>query len=73
MEKQFTAEPRRITVGELKSLLDAGADLTILDVRADDAYNASQEKIPGAMRIPPNDIAPAASLPRDRLVVAYCT
>ncbi len=73
MQQQPISEPRRIGVSELKALLDVGAPVEILDVRADDAYAGSNRQIPGSIRISPHDSASASNLPHDRLVVTYCT
>lgn len=73
LQKQAAPEPRRITLAELKALRDAGEDVLILDVRSEESYNASDVKIPGSLRISPHDLSAAAKLPRDRLIVTYCT
>lgn len=73
MQRVAAAEPRRITAAELKALKAAGVDVPILDVRADAAYAASNLQIPGSIRISPHDPSAAGNLPRDRLVVTYCT
>lgn len=62
---------RRISVDELKPLFDRG-DVTIIDVRPADAY--AQSHIPGALQIPLARIdGEAQYLPKDKLIVAYCT
>jgi rhodanese-related sulfurtransferase len=44
----------------------------IIDVRGKD-YDASDNKIAGAMRIPPADLkSHLESLPRDRMIITYC-
>lgn len=73
MERQPVSEPRRISVAELKALLEAGAPVEILDVRSEDSYAASDQQIPGSMRIPPQDVDATSNLPHDLLVVTYCT
>lgn len=72
-ERQFARDPRRISVGELKALLDTGGAMTILDVRAEDSYARSSRTIPGAIRIEPHDLRATATLPKQRLTVTFCT
>jgi rhodanese-related sulfurtransferase len=64
----------RITPDDLKRRVDAREPIAILDTRAEDAWHESDVQIPGAMRVPPDDVARHLSeIPRDRLVVTYCT
>jgi rhodanese-related sulfurtransferase len=64
----------RITPDDLKRRLDAHEPVAILDARAADAWHESDVQIPGAMRVPPDDVGQRLSeIPRDRLVVTYCT
>ena len=46
----------RITIDQLKSKLDAGAQILILDVRALDGWSSSTNKIKGAVRVPMEDV-----------------
>jgi len=62
---------RRITVAELKQALDANKAV-VVDVRGDAAYKAAH--IHGARMIPFAEIGDHASeLPKDKLIVTYCT
>ncbi len=64
----------RITKEELKAKLDRGEDLLIIDVRNDKAYNRSDVKIPGAIRVPVSEIEfRADEFDRNHEVVTYCT
>jgi rhodanese-related sulfurtransferase len=64
----------RIPPEDLKRRLDAHEVVAILDTRAEDAWHESDVQIPGAMRVPPDEVTRHLSeLPRDRLVVTYCT
>jgi rhodanese-related sulfurtransferase len=64
----------RITRQDLKRRMDAREPIAILDTRSEDAWNTSDAQIPGAVRMPPDDVAQHLSeIPRDRLVVTYCT
>jgi rhodanese-related sulfurtransferase len=42
----------RITVDELRKRMEAGEDFTIIDTRNPQAWAQSNEKLPGAMRVP---------------------
>lgn len=64
-------EPRRVTVDELKKLLDSGKAV-VYDTRAKGAYDA--EHIKGALSMPSNEVADrAGELPKDKTIVFYCT
>ena len=65
---------QRITAEELKRRMDAHEPLTVLDTRAPDAWKNSDVQVPGSIRVPPDEVAKHLSeIPRDGLVVAYCT
>ena len=65
----------RTTVDELKSMMDRGEPVIILDVRRQEAYASSNKKIKGAVRLDPeNDIAIkefAKGLDKNSTIVAY--
>jgi rhodanese-related sulfurtransferase len=62
---------RRITVEELRTALEKGAAI-VVDVRGADSYKAGHIK--GALWIPGNEIAGRTKeLPKDKLIVAYCS
>lgn len=63
----------RITIDELKKLIDQGADLVIVDVQSKDTY--AKNHIKGAISLPwkPKILtAEAAHLPKHKLIVTYC-
>jgi hypothetical protein len=63
-------EPPRISVEELKKLMDAGSVL-LIDVRSEAIYG--MRHIAGAVSAPFEDIERQARiLPKDKLIVAYC-
>lgn len=67
-------EVKRITVKELKSLLDKNQPVTIVDVRMDYPYEESTTKIKGAIRIAPDEFeSRLKEIPRDKEIVTYCT
>ena len=68
------ARAPRITLEEFRRKLDAGDDLQVLDVRNPVDYAAGSEKIPGAVRIPVDELeARFGELDPSKEVVAYCT
>jgi hypothetical protein len=74
--RHFLAELRiaRITVDDLKSRIDAGEDLTIVDLRHSVDFEADPETIPGALRMDAKEIqAKSGLLPRDREIILFCT
>jgi len=68
------ARAPRMGQDEFRAKLDAGADMQVLDVRNPVDYAASGEKIPGAIRIPVDELeGRIGELDPAREVVAYCT
>jgi len=64
----------RISVRELRGLIDAGKAPVIVDVRSRAAAQHDPRRIPGAVRLLIEEIDEEASrLPRDREVILYCT
>jgi membrane protein DedA with SNARE-associated domain len=64
----------RISVDELKRKIDAGEDLSIVDLRHSLDFEADPETIPGAIRLDSKDLAEKTGLlPLDREIVLYCT
>ena len=62
---------RRITVSELQAALARG-EAVVIDVRSEAQYN--DKHIKGAQHIASNDIATrAAELPRNKMLVTYCS
>jgi len=64
----------RISVDGVRERLDRGEPIVFLDVRNPQAWASSDVKVPGAIRIPLDELPDRADeLPRGALVVAYCT
>jgi rhodanese-related sulfurtransferase len=63
----------RITPEELKQKLDAGEDIAIIEVRHSLDFEADPYTIPGAVRIPSEQLENNPEVPRDREVVVYCS
>jgi 3-mercaptopyruvate sulfurtransferase SseA len=70
-ETTYADGVRRITTGELETLINEGKAY-IVDVRLEDAYNMGH--IPGSHLIPAGDILQHVDkLPRDKMIVTYCS
>src|SRR5580704_3062286 len=64
----------RITPEELWRRMEAGEDVTILDLRHDSELDADGSKVPGALRFAPEDLETKhREIPRDRDIILYCT
>jgi predicted sulfurtransferase len=69
-----TDDVPRITVQELKTKMDKGEDLVIIDVRTGKDYEGSRIKIKGAVRIPIVQMEERyKELPKDKQIITYCT
>ena len=64
----------RITPEEANLREQQGERILYVDARNSTAWKKSDRKIPGAIRIPPDNVdAHLDELARDATVVAYCT
>jgi NhaP-type Na+/H+ or K+/H+ antiporter len=64
----------RISPDELAQRLAGDNPPLVLDVRSRSSYDRAPERIPGSVRVPPDQVTEwAAGQPRERPVVAYCT
>ncbi len=64
----------RISVTELRELLDSGAAPLIVDVRSPGATALEFRRIPGALNVPLDQVGKhVKDLPRDRDLILYCT
>lgn len=63
----------RIDAAEAKAMIDAGKAI-VLDVVASHVWPAMTRTIQGSVRIPPEKIETRyGELPRDKIIIAYCT
>ena len=63
----------RIDVQAAKALVDDDQAL-IVDVVASHVWPSMSRTIPGSLRIPPEEIQTRyAELPRDKIIILYCT
>jgi rhodanese-related sulfurtransferase len=66
--------PKGVTPDEVKRWLDAGDPIAFVDTRGSHAWETSDAKLPGAIRVPPLEVEQLLDqVPRDRAVVTYCT
>ena len=67
-------EAPRLTVDELRKRMDGGEKFVFIDVRNAKAWAESEVKIPGAIRVPLDDVdANLSKIPTGRPIVTYCT
>ena len=65
---------KRITPEELWRRIEAGEDVTILDLRHASEIDADGGKVPGALRFAPQELDTRhREIPRDRDIILYCT
>jgi membrane protein DedA with SNARE-associated domain len=62
----------RISADELRDMVSAGSQVTIVDVRSN--LGRDEDLFPGALRIPAEELATRhEEIPRDREIVLFCT
>jgi len=67
-------EVTRVTVDEVKQRMDRGEAFTFIDTRNPTAWAEADTKLPGAIRIPADEVDQHLNeIPRDRTVITYCT
>jgi rhodanese-related sulfurtransferase len=67
-------EATRVTVDELKQRMDRGEQFTFIDARNAKAWAEADKKLPGAIRVPADEIEEHVDdIPKDRTVITYCT
>jgi hypothetical protein len=71
-ENEVPARSLRIRPEEVKTRLEAGEPIVVLDARSQKAWDASRVKVPGAVRIRPLLLAIDPAWDRAGLVVIYC-
>ena len=64
----------RVTADEVKQRIDRGEPVIFVDARNPQAWSQSREKLPGAIRVPADEVSRhLGEIPKDRHVVTYCT
>jgi hypothetical protein len=67
-------EPTRVTVDEVRERMNRGEPFAFVDTRNPKAWGESDVKLPGAIRVPADEVEQHLSeIPKDRVVVTYCT
>ena len=67
-------EATRVTADEVKERMDRGEQFTFVDTRNPQAWGEAETKLPGALRVPAGEVEQHLSeIPRDRVVITYCT
>ena len=67
-------EAIRITIDEARKMLDSGEPILFIDTRNEHDWSESGVILPGARRIHVSELGQhMEELPRDRLIVTYCT
>ncbi len=67
-------EVTRVTAEEVKQRMDRGEPLTFVDSRNSKAWGEAKEQLPGAVRVPADEVEKHLSaIRRDRAVITYCT
>jgi len=67
-------EVTRVTVDEVKARMDRGEQFIFLDTRNPKAWSEADTKLPGAIRIPADEVEEhLAEIPHGQVVITYCT
>ena len=66
--------PSRLSVADVNALIERGDPVAYIDSRNPIAWGSSKVKLPGALRIPIDEVERhLPTLPRDRRLIVYCT
>ena len=72
--QRMVENPSRLTVADVNALIERGEPLAFIDSRNPIAWGSSKVKLPGALRIPIDEVERhLPTLPRDRRLIVYCT
>jgi rhodanese-related sulfurtransferase len=67
-------ETTRVTVDEIRERMERGEPFTFIDSRNPTAWGESNIKLPGAIRVPADEVEQHLSeIPKDKVVIVYCT
>ena len=67
-------EVTRVTIDEVQARMDRGEQFTFVDARNPEAWSEAETKLPGAVRVPTDEVEQHLSeIPHDRTVITYCT
>ena len=66
------ANPKRISIQEVKALIDKKADVVIVDVRGHRSYQ--QKHLPTSISVPVGELENRhQELPKNKLIIFYCS
>ena len=66
--------PEPLSATNAKQMRDSGQPIVFVDARNPVAWGSSQQKLPGAIRIPVDEVRQhLGEIPRGATVVTYCT
>ena len=66
--------PPKVSVDEVLERIGRGETIQFLDTRSPKSWAESTEKIRGAIRVPPDEVADHIdTIPKGRSLVTYCT
>jgi rhodanese-related sulfurtransferase len=64
----------RLSLGEVKVMMEQKKPITFVDSRNAHDYDESDLQLPGAIRVPVDDVeANLSRIPRENLIISYCT
>ena len=67
-------EATRVTTDEVRERMDRGEQFAFLDTRNPQAWGEAEMKLPGAIRVPADEVEQHLDeIPRDHAVITYCT
>jgi rhodanese-related sulfurtransferase len=70
----MTENPSPLTVADVNDLINRGEPIAFIDSRNPIAWGSSKVRLPGALRIPIDEVERHLSaLPRERRLIVYCT
>ncbi len=74
MRNPIPSEVTRITVNDAYGRYERGEPVLFIDSRNTKAWGESDAKLPGAIRIPADDVrSHVVGIPRGRTMITYCT
>lgn len=71
---QDAPDALRVAAEEVIERMNRGEDVYFVDTRNPRAWAGADTKLPGAVRVPADAVEQhLADMPRDRMIVTYCT
>ena len=71
---QNAREPLRISASDVIERMNRGEEVYFVDARNPQAWANADTRLPGAVRVPVDAIEQhLADIPRNRMIVTYCT